>query len=163
LITVYASYSMVKLATSGPQLTPLRPRQKPKPGKVRRPPLSKWQAPRRVNTARFAETFSLPTEKLLWRIGGEKGLWGVGAGPGFPSASHETSETPAQTFIVRQLKEDAILRIPFLKRHKCHINFNKSAVMMVRWLFSSLCFKFCHFVIQLHWKYQKPKLLWNYF
>jgi len=36
----------------------------------------------------------------------------------------------SETFIVSQLKEDAILGMPFLKRHKCHIHFNKSAVMM---------------------------------
>jgi len=37
-----------------------------------------------------------------------------------------------ETFIVSQLKEDAILGIPFLKRHRCHIDFNKSAVVMAR-------------------------------
>jgi len=36
----------------------------------------------------------------------------------------------SETFIVSQLKEDAIMGMPFLKRHKCHIDFNKSAVMM---------------------------------
>jgi len=35
-----------------------------------------------------------------------------------------------ETFIVSQLKEDAILGMPFLKQHRCHIDFNKSAVMM---------------------------------
>jgi len=36
----------------------------------------------------------------------------------------------SETFIVSQLKEDAILGMPFLKRHRCHIDFNKSAVVM---------------------------------
>jgi len=36
----------------------------------------------------------------------------------------------SETFIVSQLKEDAILGMPFLKRNKCHIDFNKSAVVM---------------------------------
>jgi len=36
----------------------------------------------------------------------------------------------SKTFIVSQLKEDAILGMPFLKRHRCHIDFNKSAVVM---------------------------------
>jgi len=36
-----------------------------------------------------------------------------------------------KTFIVSQLKEDAILGMPFLKRNSCHIDFNKSAVVMV--------------------------------
>jgi len=36
-----------------------------------------------------------------------------------------------KTFIVSQLKEDAILGMPFLKRHMCHIDFNKWAVVMV--------------------------------
>jgi len=36
----------------------------------------------------------------------------------------------SETFIVSQLKEDAILGMPFLKRHKWHIDFNKSVVMM---------------------------------
>lgn len=35
-----------------------------------------------------------------------------------------------ETFIIRQLKQDAISRMPFLKRHKCYIGFNKSAVML---------------------------------
>jgi len=35
-----------------------------------------------------------------------------------------------ETFIVSQFKEDAILGMPFLKRHRCHIDFNKSAVVM---------------------------------
>jgi len=35
-----------------------------------------------------------------------------------------------ETFFVSQLKEDAILGMPFLKRHRCHIDFNKSAVVM---------------------------------
>jgi len=35
-----------------------------------------------------------------------------------------------ETFIVSQLKEDAILGMPFLKRHRCHIDFNKSAVVI---------------------------------
>jgi len=33
----------------------------------------------------------------------------------------------SETFIVSQLKEDAILGMPFLKRYRCHIDFNKSA------------------------------------
>jgi len=36
----------------------------------------------------------------------------------------------SETFIVSQLKEDAILGMPFLKWHRCHIDFNKSAVVM---------------------------------
>jgi len=36
----------------------------------------------------------------------------------------------SETFIVSQLKEDAVLGMPFLKRHKCHIDFNRSAVML---------------------------------
>jgi len=38
----------------------------------------------------------------------------------------------SETFIDSQLKEDAILGMPFLERHKCHIDFNKWAVMMAR-------------------------------
>jgi len=38
----------------------------------------------------------------------------------------------SETFIVSQLKEDAILGMPFLKRDKCHFNFNKSAVVIAR-------------------------------
>jgi len=34
-----------------------------------------------------------------------------------------------ETFIVSQLKEDAIPEVAFLKRHKCHIDFKKSAAM----------------------------------
>jgi len=36
----------------------------------------------------------------------------------------------SETFIVSQPKEDAILGMPFLKRHRCHIDFKKSAVVM---------------------------------
>jgi len=36
-----------------------------------------------------------------------------------------------ETFIVSQLKEDAILGMPFLKQHRCHIDFKKSPVVMV--------------------------------
>jgi len=36
----------------------------------------------------------------------------------------------SETFIVSQLKEDAILGMLFLKRYKCHIDFNKSAVKL---------------------------------
>jgi len=35
-----------------------------------------------------------------------------------------------ETFILSEPKEDAILGMPFLKRHRCHIDFNKSAVVM---------------------------------
>jgi len=35
-----------------------------------------------------------------------------------------------ETFIVSQLKKDAILGMPFLKQHRCHIDFNKLAVVM---------------------------------
>jgi len=35
-----------------------------------------------------------------------------------------------ETFIAGQLKEDAILRMPFLKRHGCRIDFSKSAMLM---------------------------------
>jgi len=38
----------------------------------------------------------------------------------------------SETFIVSQLKKDAILGIPFLKRHHCPIDFSKSAVMLAR-------------------------------
>jgi len=37
-----------------------------------------------------------------------------------------------ETFIVSQLEEDAILGMPFLKQHRCHINFSKSAMVMAR-------------------------------
>jgi len=37
-----------------------------------------------------------------------------------------------ETFILSQFKEDAILGMPFLKRHRCHIDFTKSAVVMAR-------------------------------
>jgi len=33
-------------------------------------------------------------------------------------------------FIVSQLKEGVILGIPFVKRHKCRIDFNKLAIML---------------------------------
>jgi len=32
-----------------------------------------------------------------------------------------------ETFIVSQLKEDAILGMPFLEKHQCQMNFQKSA------------------------------------
>jgi len=35
-----------------------------------------------------------------------------------------------ETFIISQLKEDAILRIPFLKQHRCHIDCSKSPMVM---------------------------------
>jgi len=35
----------------------------------------------------------------------------------------------SETFMVSQLKEDAILGMSFLTRHKCHTDFNKSSVM----------------------------------
>jgi len=36
----------------------------------------------------------------------------------------------SETFTVSQLKENAILGMPFLKRHRYHIDINKSAVVM---------------------------------
>jgi len=36
----------------------------------------------------------------------------------------------SETFIVSQLKEDAILGMPFLNWNRCHTDFNKSAVVM---------------------------------
>jgi len=39
-------------------------------------------------------------------------------------------QTISETFIVSQLKEDTILGMPFLKGHRCYIDFNKSAVVM---------------------------------
>jgi len=38
-----------------------------------------------------------------------------------------------ETFIISQLKEDAILVMPFLKRHRCRIDFSKSAMLMAGW------------------------------
>jgi len=35
-----------------------------------------------------------------------------------------------ETFVISQLEEDAILGMPFLKRHGCRIDFNKSAILM---------------------------------
>jgi len=35
-----------------------------------------------------------------------------------------------ETFVVSQLEEDAILGMPFLKRHRCRINFSKFAILM---------------------------------
>jgi len=35
-----------------------------------------------------------------------------------------------ETFIVSQLKEDAILGMPFLEKHQCHMDFQKSAMVM---------------------------------
>jgi len=35
-----------------------------------------------------------------------------------------------ETFVISQLEEDAILGMPFLKRHGCRINFHKSAMLM---------------------------------
>jgi len=35
-----------------------------------------------------------------------------------------------ETFVISPLEEDAILGMPFLKRHRCHIDFHKSAVLM---------------------------------
>jgi len=35
-----------------------------------------------------------------------------------------------ETFIVSQLKEDAILGMPFLEKHQCHMGFQKSVVVM---------------------------------
>jgi len=39
-------------------------------------------------------------------------------------------QTIQETFIVRQLNEDAILGMPFLQRHGCRIDFSKSAMLM---------------------------------
>jgi len=39
-------------------------------------------------------------------------------------------QVTSEIFIVSQLKEDAILGMPFLKRHKCYIDFSKSVVML---------------------------------
>jgi len=33
-----------------------------------------------------------------------------------------------ETFVVSHLKEDAILGKPFLEKHRCHMDFSKSAV-----------------------------------
>jgi len=35
-----------------------------------------------------------------------------------------------ETFVISQLEEDAILAMPFLKRHGCRINFSKSAILI---------------------------------
>jgi len=35
-----------------------------------------------------------------------------------------------ETFVIGQLKEDAILGMPFLKQHGCRIDFSKSAMLM---------------------------------
>jgi len=37
-----------------------------------------------------------------------------------------------ETFIVSQLKEDTILGMPFLEKHQCHMDFQKSVVVMAR-------------------------------
>jgi len=39
-------------------------------------------------------------------------------------------QTIQETFIVGQLNEDAILGMPFLQRHGCHIDFSKSVILM---------------------------------
>jgi len=35
-----------------------------------------------------------------------------------------------ETFIIGQLNEDAVLEMPFLQRHRCHIDFSKSVMLM---------------------------------
>jgi len=38
----------------------------------------------------------------------------------------------SETFIVSQVKVNAILGMSFLRRHRCHVDFNKLAVVMAR-------------------------------
>jgi len=83
---------------------------------------------------RLFDTLSARDRASLKPYEGEHGTLTNGSCIPFYGVIQLTGRVPDQviseTFIVSQLKEDVILGMPFLKRHRCHIDFNKSAVVM---------------------------------
>jgi len=82
----------------------------------------------------FFDTLSTKVRNGLEPYEGEYGTLADGSCIPFYGISELTERVRDQavqeTFIVGQLKEDAILRMPFLQRHGCRNNFSKSAMLM---------------------------------
>jgi len=83
---------------------------------------------------RFFDTLNAGDRANLEPYEGEHGMLADGSCILFYEVIRLTGRVRDQvireTNIVNQLKEDAILEMPLLKRHKYHIDFSKSAVMM---------------------------------
>jgi len=83
---------------------------------------------------RFFDTLSTTVRNELEPYDGEYGTLADGSCIPFYGILELTGRVRDQaireTFVVGQLKEDAILGMPFLKRHRCRIDFSKSAILM---------------------------------
>jgi len=87
-----------------------------------------------ILSRQFFDTLGVTIKKELEPYEGDHGTLADGSCITFYSIIELTGRIPDQTiqetFIVGQLNEDAILGMPFLQRHGCHIDFSKSAMLM---------------------------------
>jgi len=83
---------------------------------------------------RVFNTLPLKERKELAPYTGEPGTFADGSCISFDGVIKLTGRVRDQaiqeTFVISPLEEDAILGMPFLKRHGCRIDFSKSAVLM---------------------------------
>jgi len=79
-------------------------------------------------------TLLLKERKELAPYTGEPGTFPDGSSIPFDGVKEPTGRVRDQAiqeiFVISPLEEDAILGMPFLKRHGCHIDFSRSAVLM---------------------------------
>jgi len=87
-----------------------------------------------ILSRQFFDTLSVTTKKRLAPYEGGHGTLADGSCIPFYGIivlTRRIRDQPIQeTFIVEQLNEDAILGMPFLHRHECHIDFSKSVMVM---------------------------------
>jgi len=62
-----------------------------------------------------------------------------------------------ESFIVSQLKKEAILEMPFLEKHQCHIDFEKSAVVMAEKELVCVCVEILKSRSLTFWSPEIPK------
>jgi len=83
---------------------------------------------------KFFDTLSAPVRRRLRPYEGNHGTLADGSHISFYGvieiAGSVRNRAIQETFIVGQLKEDAILGMPFLQRHRCSIDFKRSVVLM---------------------------------
>jgi len=87
-----------------------------------------------ILSRQFFDTLGVTVKKGLAPYEGDHGTLADGSCIPFYGiielTGHIRDQTIQETFIVGQLNEDAILGMPFLQRHGCHIDFSKSVLLM---------------------------------
>jgi len=87
-----------------------------------------------ILSRQFFDTISVVIKKRLAPYEGGHGILAEGSCIPFCGiielAGRVRDQNIQETFIIGQLNEDAILGMPFLQRHGCHIDFSKSVMLM---------------------------------